>query len=145
MTLNLSELERAAEKATPGPWWAQRWEIVNEQRDERSPVNRVCAERPCEATACGWLTTDVVCAPHEDPDPVFDANLRYIAAANPATVKALCAAIREMAGEVGTYVGDSDGSVYGDALSIARGQIGDAFHLILARHGIVLDEEADRG
>ena len=91
----LAEIEAAAAKATPGPWYhVQPYMVVPKERTIHGPVpeQRVdfvsTTERPVHGPS-------IIPMPRHGEPSVLSDNMAYIALCNPATVAALCNAYRE--------------------------------------------------
>lgn len=88
MTIDLDALEKLADEATPGPWTTRTlenfgWNVVHYRNRDRFNIERVSK-----------------CA-HEE-------NAVFIAAANPATIKALIAELKEARGLLSEWMGTWD-------------------------------------
>lgn len=80
----IDELERMADAATPGPWGFSPPDLAAKFFAE------VC-DASGDMTICHLLAGDV-----------DDRNVRFIAAANPARIKALCAEVRKLREKLNT-------------------------------------------
>lgn len=83
--IDLTELQRLAEEATPGPWEA--W-----SDGPGRPRKRVGVTMPCEPVEdCGYLSHCIALTQSDHPRLNADANGQYIAAMSPDTASKLIA------------------------------------------------------
>lgn len=91
MDINIEELARLAELATPGPWFAGNW---TEFSDGRRPRKNIPRDDPFWSH---WVSSEngepVILKPEEYDYP-STANAAFIAAANPTVVLELIAMYR---------------------------------------------------
>ena len=103
--MNLSELEKLAKAATPGPWYhCQPFERVEKQRTIHGTVP---AQRVDFVSTCKEPVHKEIVLPMEGRESYIKSdNMAFIAAANPQTILAMIELLREM-GEALERIGDT--------------------------------------